>query len=83
MPIRANANTVSGAQVSALIQNADVPLKAVAPAVGIGDVYQLSRLFRQQYHVSPSQLRRRHLSQRVHCVARFPVQNVTELALGF
>jgi len=38
------------------------PLKAIAPAVGLGDEYQLSKLFRRQFGISPSEMRGRRFS---------------------
>lgn len=34
-----------------------LPLKAIAPAVGLGDEYQLSKLFRRYFGISPRQMR--------------------------
>jgi transcriptional regulator GlxA family with amidase domain len=42
-----------------LILTTNLPLKAVAPAVGIGDEYQLSKLFRTHFNLSPRDLRTR------------------------
>ena len=36
-----------------------LPLKAIAPEVGLGDEYQLSKLFRRHFRLSPSELRMR------------------------
>jgi len=40
-----------------LILRCDLPMKAVAAQVGIGDEYQLSKQFRRQFGVSPSRIR--------------------------
>jgi transcriptional regulator GlxA family with amidase domain len=40
-----------------LILSTGLPLKAIAPAVGIGDEYQLSKLFRRYFGISPRQMR--------------------------
>ena len=40
-----------------LILTRDWPLKAIAPAVGIGDECQLSKLFRRHFGISPGQMR--------------------------
>ncbi len=42
-----------------LILSRDLPMKAIAANVGIGDEYQLSKQFRRHFGVSPSQLRNR------------------------
>ena len=42
-----------------MILSTTLPLKAIAPAVGIGDEYQLSKLFRRQFGISPRALRTR------------------------
>lgn len=42
-----------------LILSSDLPMKAVAAHVGIGDEYQLSKQFRRQFGVSPSRIRDR------------------------
>ena len=42
-----------------LILSRDLPMKAVAAEVGIGDEYQLSKQFRRQFGVSPSRIRNR------------------------
>jgi AraC-like DNA-binding protein len=42
-----------------LILSTGLPLKAIAPAVGIGDEYQLSKLFRRHFGVSPREMRSR------------------------
>ncbi len=36
-----------------------LPLKVIAPEVGLGDEYQLSKLFRRHFRLSPSELRMR------------------------
>jgi len=42
-----------------LILSTGLPLKAIAPAVGIGDEYQLSKLFRRHFGNSPREMRSR------------------------
>ncbi|MCE0497297.1 MAG: AraC family transcriptional regulator [Methylacidiphilales bacterium] len=44
-------------QARTLLLTTNLPLKAVAPAVGIGDEYQLSKLFRSHFNLSPRDLR--------------------------
>ena len=39
------------------LRSSDAPLKAVAPSVGLGDEFQLSRLFRRHFGISPSRFR--------------------------
>jgi len=41
-----------------LLLNTDMPLKAIAPQVGFGDEYHLSRVFRKENGISPSLFRR-------------------------
>ena len=47
-----------------LILSTGLPLKAIAPAVGIGDEYQLSKLFRRHFGVSPREMRSRVAGKR-------------------
>jgi AraC-like DNA-binding protein len=47
-----------------LLLTTNLPVKAVAPAVGIGDEYQLSKLFRHHFDLSPRDLRTRKASSR-------------------
>jgi len=42
-----------------LLVTTDLPLKAIAPQVGLGDEYHLSRLFRRQFGICARELRRR------------------------
>jgi AraC-like DNA-binding protein len=42
-----------------LLLTTSLPVKAIAPAVGIGDEYQLSKLFRRHFNLAPSHLRTR------------------------
>ncbi|MCX6971050.1 MAG: AraC family transcriptional regulator [Verrucomicrobia bacterium] len=42
-----------------LILSSDLPMKAIAASVGIGDEYQLSKQFRREFGVSPSRIRDR------------------------
>jgi len=44
-----------------LLLTTNLPVKAIAPAVGIGDEYQLSRLFRSHFNLSPRDLRTRRI----------------------
>jgi AraC-like DNA-binding protein len=48
-------------QARTLLLTTSLPVKAIAPAVGIGDEYQLSKLFRRHFDLSPSHLRTRSL----------------------
>ena len=41
-----------------LILTTDLPLKLIAVQAGLGDAYQLSRLFRKHLNLAPSALRR-------------------------
>jgi len=41
-----------------LLLTTDLPLKAIAPRVGLGDEYHLSRLFRRAFGIAPGELRR-------------------------
>jgi AraC-like DNA-binding protein len=45
-------------QARTLLLTTSLPVKAIAPAVGIGDEYQLSKLFRRHFNLPPSRLRR-------------------------
>ena len=47
------------ARARTLLLTTALPVKAIAPAVGIGDEYQLSKLFRRHFDLSPSHLRTR------------------------
>jgi transcriptional regulator GlxA family with amidase domain len=40
-----------------MILSSGLPLKAIAAAVGIGDEYQLSKLFRRHFGMSPREMR--------------------------
>ena len=42
-----------------LLLTTSLPLKEIAPRVGLGDVYRLCRLFRRYLHTTPGALRRR------------------------
>lgn len=46
-------------QARTLLLTTSLPVKAIAPAVGIGDEYQLSKLFRTHFNLSPRDLRTR------------------------
>lgn len=46
-------------QARTLLLTTNLPVKAIAPAVGIGDEYQLSKLFRSYFNLSPRHLRTR------------------------
>ena len=41
-----------------LLLTTNLPLKEIAPRAGLGDVYQLCRLFRRYFHTTPGALRR-------------------------
>ena len=41
-----------------LLQHTNLPVKAIAPQVGIGDEFQLSKLFRGHFGRTPSEVRR-------------------------
>jgi len=47
-----------------LLLTTDLPLKAIAPEVGIGDEYQLSKLFRKEFGMPPGELRRSMAAER-------------------
>lgn len=47
-------------QARTLLLTTNLPVKAIAPEVGIGDEYQLSKLFRSHFHLSPRDLRIRN-----------------------
>jgi len=49
-------------QARTLLLTTNLPVKAVAPAVGIGDEYQLSKLFRSHFGLSPRDLRTRSVA---------------------
>lgn len=44
-------------QARSLVLSSALPVKAIAPAVGLGDEYQLSKLFRRHFLMSPSEMR--------------------------
>jgi AraC-like DNA-binding protein len=46
-------------QARTLLLTTSLPVKAIAPAVGIGDEYQLSKLFRSHFNLTPRHLRTR------------------------
>jgi AraC-like DNA-binding protein/quercetin dioxygenase-like cupin family protein len=46
-------------QARTLLLTTNLPVKAIAPAVGIGDEHQLSKLFRSHFKLSPRDLRTR------------------------
>ncbi|MFZ9683206.1 MAG: helix-turn-helix domain-containing protein [Cephaloticoccus sp.] len=46
-------------QARTLMLSTGMPVKAIAPAVGLGDEYQLSRLFRRHFRLSPREMRAR------------------------
>jgi len=46
-------------QARAMLLTSGLPVKAIAPAVGLTDEYQLSKLFRKHFKLSPTELRKR------------------------
>ena len=46
-------------QARAMMLASALPVKAIAPAVGLNDEYQLSKLFRRHFNLSPRELRAR------------------------
>jgi AraC-like DNA-binding protein len=50
-------------QARTLLLTTSLPVKAIAPAVGITDEYQLSKLFRRYFDLSPSHLRTRSVKR--------------------
>ncbi len=46
-------------QARAMLLTSGLPVKAIAPAVGLNDEYQLSKLFRRCFRLSPTELRMR------------------------
>ncbi len=46
-------------QARTLMLTTGLPVKAIAPAVGLGDEYQLSKLFRRHFRLSPREMRTR------------------------
>lgn len=53
-------------QARTLMLTTGLPVKAIAPAVGLGDEYQLSKLFRRHFHLSPREMRTRQRRKRKH-----------------
>ncbi len=51
-------------QARTLLLTTNLPVKTIAPAVGIGDEYQLSKLFRSHFNLTPRDLRTRKPSAR-------------------
>lgn len=51
-------------QARAMMLASGLPVKAIAPAVGLNDEYQLSKLFRRHFGLSPRELRSRRNSAR-------------------
>jgi AraC-like DNA-binding protein len=51
-------------QARTLLLTTNLPVRAIAPAVGIGDEYQLSKLFRRHFDLSPRDLRIRGIATR-------------------
>lgn len=49
-------------QARAMMLTSGLPAKAIAPAVGLGDEYQLSKLFRRHFNLTPRELRIRKVS---------------------
>lgn len=52
-------------QARTMLLASGLPLKAIAPEVGLGDEYQLSKLFRRHFRLSPTQLRMRTTDTRL------------------
>jgi AraC-like DNA-binding protein len=52
-------------QARTLMLTTGLPMKAIAPAVGLGDEYQLSKLCRRHFRISPRELRSRMSGRRV------------------
>lgn len=46
-------------QARAMMLTSGLPVKAIAPAVGLNDEYQLSKLFRRHFRISPREMRAR------------------------
>lgn len=46
-------------QARTLMLTTGMPVKAIAPTVGLGDEYQLSKLFRRHFRLSPREMRAR------------------------
>ncbi len=44
-------------EARARILSSQAPIREIAPAVGLGDEYQLSKLFRRHFHLSPREMR--------------------------
>ena len=51
-------------QARTMLLTSGLPVKAIAPAVGLNDEYQLSKLFRRHFRLSPSELRMRSTGTR-------------------
>jgi transcriptional regulator GlxA family with amidase domain len=51
-------------QARTLLLSSGLPVKTIAPMVGLGDEYQLSKLFRRHFKLSPSELRTRSVRDR-------------------
>jgi transcriptional regulator GlxA family with amidase domain len=52
-------------QARTMMLASGLPMKAIAPAVGLNDEYQLSKLFRRQFGLSPREMRMRLSRDRV------------------
>lgn len=46
-------------QARTMLLTSGLPVKAIAPEVGLGDEYQLAKLFRRHFRLSPTELRTR------------------------
>lgn len=53
-------------QARTMMLTTGLPVKAIAPAVGLGDEYQLSKLFRRYFRLSPREMRMRLRRRRKH-----------------
>ena len=51
-------------QARTMLLTSGLPVKAIAPEVGLGDEYQLSKLFRRHFRLSPTELRMRSTGSR-------------------
>ena len=52
-------------QARTMMLASGLPMKAIAPVVGLGDEYQLSKLFRRHFKLSPREIRSRSNRERI------------------